>query len=107
MLDHVQRKRHHAVSNEVQQVAAADPAAPVWHVGLLEKDEKPQLGTARRNVSGDGHPANHPRETFKVPNVNTGKICIGQNVLWHLETPEDRRNGDQAAASGGVSSTGN
>ena len=48
---------------------------------------------------------NHPSSTLRVLNVHTGKIAIRQNVLWHLETPEVRGDGDRAAASGGVSST--
>ena len=44
---------------------------------------------------------NHPSSTFRILNVNAGKISIRQNVSWHHGTPEARGDGDQATASGG------
>ena len=102
MRDHVQRKRHHAVSDVIQQVVAAEPVAFLWPGGLLEKDEKrTQVGAARRKVSDDGYRAEPPKQHLR----GLGKIAIRQNVSWLSETPKIRGDGDQAAASGG-SSTG-
>ena len=108
MHDHVKRKRHHTVLDVVQQVTAAERTAPLWYGGLLlEKDGKSaQVGAARRKLSDDGHRAKPPKQHFQGSNVNTGKFTIRQNMSWNPETPEARGDGDQAAASGGGSSTG-
>ena len=65
--DHFQRKRHYTVSDVAQQVAAAEPAAPLWRGGLLEKNEmRAQVGAARRCLMM-GIAQNYPRRTFQGP----------------------------------------
>ena len=58
----------HAVSDVVQQLATAEPAAPLWHGGLIEKDKKrAQVGAARRKVADDGHRAKPPKQYLPSP----------------------------------------
>ena len=66
--DHVQRKRHHVVPDVVRQVAAAEPAVPFWHSGLLEKDKKrAQVGAAWRKVSDGWHGAKPSKQHLQGP----------------------------------------
>ena len=108
MRDPVQRKRHHAVPDVVQQVAAAEPALhPFGTVGYLKRiKRKHDLAPRGEKCLMMGIAQNYPSSTFRVLNVNKGEIAIRQNVSWHPEKPEVREDGDQAAASGEGSNTG-
>ena len=44
---------------------------------------------------------NHPSSTSRDLSVNPDKLILRQNVSWHHEMPEVRKDGHQATASGG------
>ena len=105
--DHVQHKRHHAVLDVISRPPPPNLLHPFGTVGYLRRMKKEhELAPSGEKYLMMGIAQNHPRSTVRVLNVNTGETAIRQNVSWHPETPEVRRDGNQAAASEEGSSAG-